>query len=342
MNELERRYRRMLAWYPWEHRRRYEDEMVETLVAGARPDQRRPSLGDTANLARNALASHVATAVRGFSDPRWANAFAVTGLIAAIVMLGTRVRSIAQYVALDQITSNYDSLGRAAIVRLAIWLAVVALALAGPRVLAAIAAWFAVMAEIALSVYMVMPLSALNWLWTVLLGTTCATALTVPAAHRAGVRLLGRHRLILIGLGCAAGILGSAAGAILDIQNGRSSGMVAFLPVRLHAASLLGAAVAVAFVVTAVVTLDGGVRRRVVALFAPLLAVFGLGQFASRYIAYASFDIRIDVVRWIGLGLTVAVTFVGAVLLVQRREQRLHLLELGRAADRSTVSTDAL
>ena len=42
MTDLELRYRRLLALLPWEHRRRYEDEMLGVLLDGAKEGQRRP------------------------------------------------------------------------------------------------------------------------------------------------------------------------------------------------------------------------------------------------------------------------------------------------------------
>ncbi|MEU0569147.1 hypothetical protein ABZ297_27740 [Nonomuraea sp. NPDC005983] len=36
MSGLERRYRRLLRWFPWEHRERHEEEMLSVLMAAAR------------------------------------------------------------------------------------------------------------------------------------------------------------------------------------------------------------------------------------------------------------------------------------------------------------------
>ena len=36
MSELERRYRRLLVWYPAEYRRDHEEEMLGVLLAAAR------------------------------------------------------------------------------------------------------------------------------------------------------------------------------------------------------------------------------------------------------------------------------------------------------------------
>jgi hypothetical protein len=52
---LERRYRRLLAWYPKAFRREHEDEMLAVLMACARDGRRRPGPADSADLIRNAI-----------------------------------------------------------------------------------------------------------------------------------------------------------------------------------------------------------------------------------------------------------------------------------------------
>jgi hypothetical protein len=52
---LERRYRRLLAWYPRAFRREHEEEMLVVLMAGAGDGRRRPGLADSADLIRNAI-----------------------------------------------------------------------------------------------------------------------------------------------------------------------------------------------------------------------------------------------------------------------------------------------
>jgi hypothetical protein len=61
--DLERRYRRLLAWYPAAYRRENEQEMLAVLLDGAREGQRRPGLADTADLIRNALWMHLRPSV---------------------------------------------------------------------------------------------------------------------------------------------------------------------------------------------------------------------------------------------------------------------------------------
>jgi hypothetical protein len=53
--DLERRYRRLLAWYPPEFRRESGQEILAVLMAGARDRQRRPGLAESANLIRSGV-----------------------------------------------------------------------------------------------------------------------------------------------------------------------------------------------------------------------------------------------------------------------------------------------
>lgn len=55
MNALERRYRRLLAFYPRAFRRDHGEEMLAVLMDSASEGQRRPRLADSVNLLRNAL-----------------------------------------------------------------------------------------------------------------------------------------------------------------------------------------------------------------------------------------------------------------------------------------------
>jgi hypothetical protein len=53
--DLERRYRRLLSWYPRTFRREKGQEVLTVLMASAADGQRRPSLADAADLVRSAL-----------------------------------------------------------------------------------------------------------------------------------------------------------------------------------------------------------------------------------------------------------------------------------------------
>ncbi len=53
--QLERRYRRLLAFYPEAFRREHEQEMLSVLIAGAGEGQRRPTMDEAIDLVRNAI-----------------------------------------------------------------------------------------------------------------------------------------------------------------------------------------------------------------------------------------------------------------------------------------------
>ncbi len=52
---LERRYRRLLTWYPRRYRREHEQEILAVLMASAGDGQRRPGLADSMNVLRSAM-----------------------------------------------------------------------------------------------------------------------------------------------------------------------------------------------------------------------------------------------------------------------------------------------
>ncbi len=54
-SQLERRYRRLLRWYPRGFRQEHEEEMLAVLLAGASDARQRPGLADSADLTRNAI-----------------------------------------------------------------------------------------------------------------------------------------------------------------------------------------------------------------------------------------------------------------------------------------------
>jgi len=63
---LERRYRRLLRWYPPSHRAAHQEEMLGVLLDAARPGQRRPSVAQTVNLVACGLAIRARRALTGW------------------------------------------------------------------------------------------------------------------------------------------------------------------------------------------------------------------------------------------------------------------------------------
>jgi hypothetical protein len=56
---LERRYRRLLAFFPKVFRHEHEQEMISVLLAGAADGQRRPRFAESFDLVRNAIVMRV-------------------------------------------------------------------------------------------------------------------------------------------------------------------------------------------------------------------------------------------------------------------------------------------
>jgi hypothetical protein len=85
---LERRYRRLLAWYPVEHRRMYGEEMVGVLLAGASTGRHRPGFTEAIDLLRGAALVRIRSAVSGQAERgSWADALALASLLTAPLMI---------------------------------------------------------------------------------------------------------------------------------------------------------------------------------------------------------------------------------------------------------------
>jgi hypothetical protein len=65
---LERRYRRLLKFFPARYRREHEQEILTVLMAGAGDGQQRPTLGDSADLLMSAIFMRWRELTR---QPRW-------------------------------------------------------------------------------------------------------------------------------------------------------------------------------------------------------------------------------------------------------------------------------
>jgi hypothetical protein len=66
--DLERRYRRLLMFFPARYRREHEQEILSVLMAGAKEGQRRPGLADSADLLTSAIFIRWREITR---QPRW-------------------------------------------------------------------------------------------------------------------------------------------------------------------------------------------------------------------------------------------------------------------------------
>jgi hypothetical protein len=84
---LEVRYRRLLRWFPRDHRDRHGEEMLGVLLAAAPTGKDRPGLAGTADLLWSALRMRVRPG-RALSDPAgWRDALAMFSFVAPVLTL---------------------------------------------------------------------------------------------------------------------------------------------------------------------------------------------------------------------------------------------------------------
>ncbi|WP_319460165.1 hypothetical protein [Micromonospora sp. RTP1Z1] len=350
--KLERRYRRLLAVYPWEHRRAYEDEMLAVLLADARPGQRRPTAADAANLIGAGLRARLRVSARGFTEPAWADAAAVTGLFVALVLLVLAGKGVVDQFVSDPSLPPFVHLvvraDRVDLLRLVGWAGVCVAALVGLRWIAAGLAWAAVVAWVVLVGPGVadQPRYVVDTLPQLALAVVVAAALSVPAPRRRAVAVLGVRRLAVL-------VLAPLAMAALLVVNRVTSPLfntttatVSFqrlydlearseLVMWLYVAGLAAAGLTA---LVALATLAPEVRRRIVVMLAPVatLALVIDTALAGWAVSTMHMGHTIPLVptQWAMLVLVPAMTFLAGVLLVRRREETLRMVALGRDADR--------
>ena len=84
---LERRYQRLLAWFPRGFRLEHEEEMLGLLMVGAKETQQRPGLADSANLIRCAVGMRL--------HPRGPQQAATVQAAVRLMVLGALVNAVA-------------------------------------------------------------------------------------------------------------------------------------------------------------------------------------------------------------------------------------------------------
>ncbi|MFI7700159.1 hypothetical protein [Nonomuraea sp. NPDC049480] len=88
MTALERRYRRLLTWYPKDHRARHEEEMLAVLLAASTPGQNRPTGRDAFDLVRGGLAIRLRRVAPPGSRRHWRAAVDLAAILAPLTLFG--------------------------------------------------------------------------------------------------------------------------------------------------------------------------------------------------------------------------------------------------------------
>lgn len=278
---LELRYRRLLAVYPRDHRRAYEEEMLAVLMEGARPGQQRPSLAEVADLLWSGFLARVSRGLQGARGTGWRDA--------AGLWLG------------DLPGLKFGMLADVA-ARTGAWLIVAAAVLAGLRRTGAALAAAAVVVEI----WAVTSWSdQWHWVatgWVLVLASLTATLLAAGRRARKPVEVLG-----LVGTLMAIGgiLLAGAVAALSWDARSLWPEMLGYPPAALLL--LIGAG-----------RVDAGIRRRVVVLLAAIGTVpFAQGRFAEAADVSQIYTVTwglvlVEAVFLVGLPVVAALAVMGA------------------------------
>ncbi|ETK30405.1 hypothetical protein [Microbispora sp. ATCC PTA-5024] len=195
--DLERRYRRLIGWYPREFRRAHEDEMLTLLLETAEDGRTGPTFRETADLVLGAVRVRLRHAFGPRSVPHWRRAVdlsaAVAPLLVLVPALGTAVAVAEVEIASEEPLSPLKWLalpGAGLLLLLLAW--------SGRRRTAAAWAWALTVAE-ALSMARHALLGGLQGLPTsfpLVATATAALLLTFAGDLRGGARALRRRRAV--------------------------------------------------------------------------------------------------------------------------------------------------
>jgi hypothetical protein len=328
---LERWYRWLLAAYPRDHRDIYEDEMVGVLLEAAAPGQTRPTPAETTDLLLGAGRYRLRRTGNVLADPRWRLAASVTGVLAVIALFGVHLhRLVAEvsyvytpYVFWDQ----RPSIGFGLWVPAALWAGAVVSAAFLPRPVTAALAWVGALIDLGMQGIAFERYAGQSVFdsWLPVLGLVAAGTLTFGSATRPALRVLGRRRLLLLAA-VIVGFLGMDFRIVWDIP------FLAWLVSNFRVVfPALGALV--------LIGLDRPVRRRVLALFVPVVVQVVTTWVGSYYYPLGFFNASMWAVplKWAALvGLPVVALLI-AISAVQRRERIIKLVALGRTVAAAQV-----
>ncbi|WP_068924213.1 hypothetical protein [Planobispora rosea] len=206
MRALEGRYRRLLAWYPADHRARHEEEMLGVLLAGADPGRRLPDPRDVFDLLRGAVVIRAQRLLGPESSAHWRDALNVAAVIAPIFFLVLATSPIAITPFIGGEASLRDHLLALGLVVLPDAL-ILLLVLRGPRRAAVAWAWIWGLSGPVLTYYgsaalfgwgavAAEPLDLSSVVSPYLPGVLTAVLITLASRPAEGVDLVGRGALI--------------------------------------------------------------------------------------------------------------------------------------------------
>ena len=350
MTGLERRYRRLLVWYPAGHRAAYGEEMLGVLMAGSAPGQRRPGTRETLDLLAFALRARLRAALPAGRSPAWNAALEAFGFLGCALAATLALRACA--VGLSYHLRLSDATVATAALAVAWTLAATAAGLRLRRTAAVLATLAALGQAFAVAErYPSDPVALVtNW-WLLVLAVAAAGSLVAlprpatPAPEVAPARRpldVGSRIAVLVAglLAAGAPLMEAVATFSGTMDTGDGVDVVVWtvppphtlwLPESPFGDGLLSTVVTglvlLAVLATVVLRLTPMVRRRVLALAAPAaaVAVVVVGFFNGYLQSTPRFDPQVYLVapQWIVLAATPVLVFAAGAWLVGRHERRI-------------------
>lgn len=329
---LERRYRRLLAWYPAAYRAVNAEEMLGAAMAGATPSQRWPGWGESLNLVLSGSRKRLAGLLDGLRGDAWQDAAAVFAILGSILIAAIHMESLAGSVASGLIGFPHRP-SLSAIVLGAGWALVAGAAMLRWRWPAAIGASVGATGE-AVRLALLYPgnpsLLVVSW-WRLLLAVVTALAVVVLVT-----RPRMEHRPLTWPV-IATVVLATGALAAFPLAEAASTSVTRYPDGAVTASSpLFGvegllrtglAAMLAACVLVAVIRSGSAARRRVVVLAAPVVTAAALvaGAFGGFLASSPRFvhPVLLAAPQWAVLGLVPVVTLAAGLMLVRRYERML-------------------
>jgi hypothetical protein len=93
---LERRYRRLLRWYPAAHRAQHGEEMIGVLLDAARPGQRWPGVIESANLVRSGVQIWLRRVPSGDPGSAWSGTLGALSILVPFIWMVDQAMRIAE------------------------------------------------------------------------------------------------------------------------------------------------------------------------------------------------------------------------------------------------------
>ncbi len=277
---LEHRYRRLLRWFPPEHRSAHGEEMLGVLMAAARPGQEKPDRADTTDLI--AAAARIRVRPTALSDGAgWRDALAVFSFAAPLLILASTSLSIAAD--LVWVPAYVTTLPLGPVVWVVLW----GQALAVPCVLLGLRRWALVTAAIPGLFWLVVAgdtvvspghvtwVSVRWWQYPVIASVVEVVALWASPGPRRGRQLMrGRHWALLAAAAVPIAALSPTLSGLVPVRAGEA--LARALPWIPSAARLASASVCVVIIVILVLAmlaaawLSSAAGKRLAVLFAVL------------------------------------------------------------------------